>query len=496
MFDVMSALSVSDLYRHQRAGLRHLVARGGVACLFHDAGVGKTTTTLRYLEALARKANRHVRVLVVAPLAAVATWPQETEKWLPADIDVDCAVLGGTIVQRADAIASAIPGATLARYNRIVTLGAGSLQILVVNIDTFSQRRGKGHADMATKLLNSVKRYNPDVLVVDELHTCRNYSNRQRLLARIAKHVPRRIGLTGTPMPKGIENVYRQLQIIDPEVFPTSYNGFLDTYAVMGGFQGREIVSYRRLDEFEEKLKDVAHVVKKEDALDLPPTTDVVVPVTLSAKELKAYQEIKKELLTELDSGEVITIDNALVKSLRLRQAALGFLPKPDGDGYAFLGTSKIAAAKSLIHETLEGEKRIVVFTTFGNELEALKQTLAATGTRIDVINGATPSDDRLAIRKRFASSDPQRIVLIAQVGTVNVGINELVSASNAVFTTLPLDRAVFDQAKARLDRQGQTKPVTYYYIEASGTVDGVVRAAHQTRADLESAITAHIKSN
>jgi SNF2 family DNA or RNA helicase len=71
--------------------------------------------------------------------------------------------------------------------------------------------------------------------------------------------------------------------------------------------------------------------------------------------------------------------------------------------------------------------------------------------------------------------------------------VNELVTASHAVFGSMSQQRDDYEQAKARLDRQGQTKPVTFWHCLAPKTVDEVVMAAHQRRDDLEAAMLAHV---
>lgn len=487
----MPTLDISNLLEHQKRGLRFLMERKGIGCLFQSAGAGKSLIVLKYLEALARKHGK-VTALVVAPLAAVASWPQEAAKWLPSDVGARVTVLTGRLPERAAALA----GGDWSRHTieHFQPADGPQIRVAVVNIDTFSRRRSPNGDDQAAELLKAVKRMAPDVLVVDELHMLRAYSNRQRLLVRIAKTVPRRIGLTGTPQPKGLENIFRQLQVIDPTVFPYNYQTFLDTFCVLGRYPG-EISAYKRLDEFTQMLATVAHVVKKEDVLDLPPTQDVVVPVVLSPKEQKVYNELKKELCAELDTGKVITVGNSLTKTLRLRQVALGYLPDEDGDAVS-LGLSKIKAVADLVENTLAEEKRIVVFTNFQYELKQLHKVLRGLVDRVDVIDGATPASERLAIRERFGSASDERIALIAQTQTMSMGVNELTTAAYVIYTSLPLDRAQYDQSRARVDRQGQTRPVTYYLIEAVNTVDTAVRKAHQSRANLEAAITEYLRNS
>ncbi|MCL1799970.1 MAG: SNF2-related protein [Promicromonosporaceae bacterium] len=220
------------LYDHQKEGVRHLVKNKGVGTLHFDPGTGKTLT-LAYLSALARKKGT-VTGLVVAPLAAVGVWPEEAEKWVPEDVAAQVWNLGGTIKQKIEQIRTGLPDPKLSSvWERQGPFDAPALILWIINVDALPSRTNKAGENLADKLLSAVKKVNFDVMVVDELHQYRRGSNRQRLATRIAKVIPRRIGLTGTPMPKGPEDMYRQMQIIDPELFKMmNYMQFLNEFCV------------------------------------------------------------------------------------------------------------------------------------------------------------------------------------------------------------------------------------------------------------------------
>lgn len=285
-------------------------------------------------------------------------------------------------------------------------------------------------------------------------------------------------------------------EIRDGERQRASFTGFQRKYGVMGGFMGREVVSYRNLDEMQAIMADNATVVRKEDALDLPQMTDTVIPITLSSAEQRAYEDMKKNLAASLASGQLATAPNKLAQMMRLRQITSGHLP--DGNGaVAQVGTSKVDAINSLVTDTLAGEKRVVVFGVFRQEIADIEAAISnARGepTDVIVITGDTAPDERLSIRRRFGSSDPRRIVLIAQVKTISLSVNELVTASHAVFATLSLQRDDLVQARDRLNRIGQTRPCTFWYPLARGTVDEITYRSHQGRTDLEAAVLEHVR--
>jgi len=543
-------------FAHQKAGLRRMIETEGTTALLWDPGTGKTATTIDFLSVLTLARSRRpvdpeveTRVLVVCPLAAVDTWVTQMETYASPQVGFWAEALGGTVIQRAEALASRggrpltrsprsrgttgpqtgvpavraqaprakVSGAPRAAHvakSRLITgrdplplIGAPSaapldtqrgpdavrgprLVVEVLNLDTFSSRSQIGSRTSADVLVDAVTRFAPEVVVVDESHRIKGASsNVSRLLARIGRLVPRRIILTVTVMPHSPMDVYGQWRFLDPEAFslpqqdgtrkPMSYGVFESRYAKLGGWMGRQAVGFQRLDEMQEVMAQRASVVRKADALDLPPTTDVVVPVNLTDAERRAYQQMKDTLVAQLGTQTVIA-PNRLTQMLRLRQITSG--------------PSKVKTIRSIVHDTLHGERRIVVFAQFRDEISALETALAVKGTEVMTITGDTPPADRMAYRRRFGSSDPARLVLLCQIRTMSLAVNELVTASHAVFATLPQQRDDLVQARDRLHRLGQQLPVTFWYAIAPKTVDEVVMTSHRHRTNLEQAMLRHVR--
>ena len=373
------------------------------------------------------------------------------------------------------------------------------LVLASLGLSSFSSRRAvSGSKTMADLIVEAVRRFQPDLVVVDESHLIKGAStNASRAVARLTPIAPRRIILTGTVMPHSPLDVFGQWRFLDPHAFgspnkPATLGAFRHRYAVMGGYMGREAVGFQRLDEMQDIMARNAVVATKQDSLDLPPTTDTLVPVHLSPAEARVYREMKQELAAQLQSGDLVTVPNRLAQMMRLRQITSGYLPDEDGQ-IRRLGSAKIDAIRSVVNDTLAGESRVVIFSHFRPEMDALTEALAQPGTEVVSISGDTGAQQRQAIRQRFGSSDPARIILVAQTRTMSLSVNELVTASHAVFASLPLTRDDHEQARARLDRNGQTRPVTFWYMAAPGTVDEVIMRAHQQRTNLERAVMAHI---
>lgn len=534
-------------YAHQRKILRRIIDTRGVCALLCEPGTGKTAPTLDYLSILALKSptevngDREIRALVISPKAAVDNWVIQAEKYVHEGVNVWAEALGGSIMQKAETMRSRGPepykpkritrrkdgeqlqyrGLNVDRAELIYTRGTSDtprgpsdltgkprLVLLSLNYDTFASRASRGSRTMADELMDAVKKFKPDVIVCDELHKIKGPgSNTSRLIARVGGLAPRRLGLTGTVMPHSPMDVFAQWRFLHPTAFgeydPTAkerkratYGVFQRRFGVMGGFMGREVVRYVNLDEMQGIMAENSIVVKKEDALDLPEAVDVVVPVVLSTKEQRIYGDMKEDLVAKLGGNNGQTsVPNRLTQLLRLRQITAGHLPNDDGEVQT-IGDSKVSTITSIAHDTLEGENRIVVFGVFRHEIAALRKTLDKPGTEVLVIDGTTPQDERLSIRKKFGDTAkyPNRIILLAQIKTISLAVNELVTANNAIFGSLSQQRDDLIQARDRLNRIGQTRKMTFWFPLARGTVDEVIYKSHQGRTDLEAAVLRHIQ--
>ena len=386
--------------------------------------------------------------------------------------------------------------------------------IEAINLDLLSQRRQVGSKTMADVVLAAVTDFDPDLVVIDEMHKIKSVSsNSSRLAARIGNRVPRRIGLTGTVIPHSPLDVYAQWRFIDPKAFgrvqpdgtrrTATFAHFKEDYAQMGGYMGREVVGFKNLDRLEEIMAERSAVAIKAECLDLPETSDVIVPVNLSPKELKAYEDMRTKLQVEFREEDDSKADGAksegsatamsrLTRAIRLRQITAGHLPDDEGQ-LREVGRSKAKTIASIVHDTLVDEKRIVIFGAFRAELKAIAEEVERPGATVLTITGDTPPEVRLAMRQRFGADSEERLVIVAQIRTLSVAVNELVTAQNAIFASLPWQRDDIVQARDRLNRLGQEGSTTFWYALAPNTIDEVVYQAYQDRTDLEKALMNHI---
>jgi hypothetical protein len=147
-------------FAHQLEGVKRLIEHDGVYALLWDPGTGKTKTVIDYLSWLALAAGREVRVMVVCPKAVTDSWVEQGNAFVHDDVDLIAQVLSGSINDKAAALAK-----------RDTEFATPSINMRVINVESLSSRRqvsktsSKLHSDL---LLDSVKKWNPHVLVVDE----------------------------------------------------------------------------------------------------------------------------------------------------------------------------------------------------------------------------------------------------------------------------------------------------------------------------------------
>lgn len=513
------------LMEHQTEAVKFLDSVDGIGALLFDPGVGKTGSTLAWVDQLAQRQGE-VRVLVVAPLTAADTWVLQAPPFM--DSAVKARMLQGSTVQIMNKIAvsgnwSSVvpapisadhPGTTSAALNgqkvTILSMSAGA-------ISTYCSERTK-----TVRMLRAIRKYNPHVIVVDESHIIKSATaNISKAMYQIGQLAPHRIILTGTVNPLSPLDVYGQWRFLAPWTFsdeygkgyteeplkmteaqkkqvrPWAWGRFRDRYSVPGGFKGKGIGGYQNLSDLNDRVAERSMVVRKEDALDLPPVTDVDVHVTLSSKEAKAYKQMAEDLVAEMEDGSMVEAVNALAKMMKLRQVAAGFVKDSDTGEVHVVGDSLRKAVKEVVEVTLAGEQRVVVFAYFRSECKMIADSMRKKGVTVELITGETPAKERLAIRKRFGdvSGNPQRTILVAQQRTMSLSVNELVTAQNAVYASMSERRDDWVQSRGRLDRNGQKgQAVTFWNCYSPGLIGDIMLQRHKDRGDLETALLDHIK--
>ena len=481
---------------YQAEALQKLAQTGGRCALLMDPGTGKSKVAIDYLGALTMKYGAQ-DWLVTAPLSALDGWTLEVERHLPEEIPRE-------IIDLTEGKLSIEEKAARIRELEPVTEG---LRLVLVNHDAFGSKAkakaldGSGRklstVTVWDRIVGAIEQWTPDGIVLDESHRMKSHTAyRSQAMARLAKTVNKRIALTGTVAPRNVLDIFGQWLFVNPSRFGRDWNAFRFYYAKWGGFENKQPVAFLNTGEMRKKLLEDAIVVKKETALDLPPLTETILPVRLDERERKAYRDMGTEMLVELEGGDEAIAPIPLTRMLRLRQITGGFVGYEDEYGErreTRIGDSKLRAVVEKTLDLLDAGEKVVIFAHFREDLAALEARLRSRLRHDDVlvhrVDGATPKGERLQARQTFLE-DERRQVFIAQMRTMSLGVNELVAARVAIFYSLSERRDDYDQCVDRLNRIGQSQPMTIYHALVPDSVDEVILSGHRDKLNLEQAIT------
>jgi SNF2 family DNA or RNA helicase len=322
------------------------------------------------------------------------------------------------------------------------------------------------------------------MVVVDELSSFKNHqAKRFKALTWIRPHVKRIIGLTGTPAPNGLLDLWAQVYLLDQgqrlekyithfreKYFDRNYNGF--GYTVKPGAD----------NVIRDKLTGLCISMKAEDYLELPDCVTNVIPVVLDDKAKKQYDKLESELLLEVEDTE-ITATSAAVLTGKLLQLCNGALYDADRNVHE-IHDCKIEAFMELI-EQLNG-KPALVFYSYQHDLSRIKQALSKSGLRIRELQ--TPQD-------QLDWNAGEVDILLAHPASAAYGLNLQDGGNHVVWFGLNWSLELYQQANGRLHRQGQTQKVILHHLVVQGGADEDVMAALEDKASTQDRLLTALKA-
>jgi len=338
-----------------------------------------------------------------------------------------------------------------------------------------------------------------NLMLVDESHRIKAHNSAvSKGVYEIGKAVPKRFLLTGTPLVNGLMDAYGQWRLIDPKLlvvdtrvkarYPSFFhfrNFFCNLEPIRGVYGAYKIVGFKNVDEFNRRMASVTLHIRSESVLDLPSRIETVVPVELPPNALKHYRNLRDRFITDIRSG-VVTVDNVLVKSLRLHQLVGGFIPADNSSEYTHIHSAKLDACFEIIEDLPPAEK-VVIFAKYTSEVKALEGEAVKRGYRVCVLSG---SRNELA---RWQQGPHEKIIIV-QIDTGAEGIS-LVQAKYVIYYSVTYSLGTFEQSQARVSRPGQkSSTVWYYYLTAINTIDGIIVDALKRKAKINESVYEALK--
>jgi SNF2 family DNA or RNA helicase len=439
----------TDLHNYQDRAVQFIKSTERCA-LFLDLGLGKSAITLTAVSDLQDQMEIH-KALVIAPLrVANSVWDHEVKLWKHLR-HLKVQVCTGTERERLTA---------LHRDADIYTINRENVPWLVKQYG---------------------KKWPFDCVIIDESSSFKNATSlRFKALKKILPFTNYMVLLTGTPVPNGLLDIWSQIYLLDggtalgrtmtaykQRFFEADYMGYKYTPRVGADVLIHSAIASKVLS------------MKGSDYLELPDRINLNEYVDLPIGVMQTYKDFERELLLELDTGEVVEAITAAVLANKLLQYSSGAVYTDEHKNWKEIHTVKLDALADLIEQN-EGECILIAYN-FKTDLERLQQRFPKAqvldknpNTIVRWNNGEIP-------------------ILLAHPASSGHGINLQHGGTILVWFCLNWSLEYYQQFNGRLHRQGQTKPVRIVHIVARDTIDeriiSALAAKDVTQSDLLKAL-------
>ncbi len=419
--------------------------------IFLGMGLGKTLATLSAYVELKDLYGLADKVLVIAPLSvAKHTWSDEIKKWDHLK-HLKVSKILGSVQEREQALATPADVYLINRENVVW-------------------------------LVEKYRRNWPfKFVVIDELSSFKDSkAKRFRALKQVRPKIERLIGLTGTPASNSLIDLWPQLYLLDQgERLGKSKTKYTNTYFYPAQANGHIVYKYGLQPGAEQKIYDqigdICVSMKTRHFLTLPPRIDNVVEVTLEPKERLLYDKLERDYILEASENNLegtVVASNAAVLSNKLLQLANGAV-YDDEKGVVNLHDQKLEALERIIEDS-QGEPVLVFYNFKHDRDKILKRFKEAKDFDLKGNDLENWNNGKIPI-------------LLAHPQSAGHGLNLQAGGHIIVWYSLTWSLEFYQQANARLDRQGQQHSVIVNHIVAKDTVDERVMkvlAGKETRQD------------
>ena len=438
--------------------------------------MGKTVITLTAIDRLIHEVEIVKRVLIIAPKkVAEATWQAEARKWDHLE-RLTFATALGSAAERREAVES---GAEITIINRenvvwLVEWCGGT---------TSSVSPSASHLPLKGKAFG----WPFDMVVVDESSSFKSPSaKRFKALKRMLPRIRSMVILTGTPAPNGIEDLWAQVYLLDRgERLGRYITHYRERYFDYNPWRHEYVPKAGAFEAVQAKISDICVSMKASDWLQLPELVTHDMPVKLDPAAEKVYREMERTMVMEIGEDEEISATSAAALTGKLLQLCGGAVYDETGECHILHG-AKIEAFTELLESIHEP---VLVFYGYRHEVPRIKIALSMSGKRVRELKGAGDAN---------AWNRGEVDVLLAHPASCAYGLNLQDGGRHVVWFTLTWSLELYQQANARLHRQGQEKPVIVHRLLVQCGVDEDVAKAlegkDETQAALIEALKARIK--
>ncbi len=441
-------------HEYQRIAIERVMENTHYGLLL-DMGLGKTISTLYAIEQLMYDSFEVQKVLIIAPKkVAESTWAQEARKW------------------------------NQTKHLRVASiLGSAADRIKAVESESDIYVMNRENVQWLYEYLTKNKKFPFDMLVIDESSSFKNpQAKRFKAMRKMRPLFKRIVILTGTPAPNTLMDLWAQMYLLDGgERLGKTITEYRTRYFRPDKTNGHIVYSYRLQQGADnviyDKIQDICMSLKAKDYLNLPDRLDNVITIELTDKERDLYREMERTHILTLVDEEISALNAAAVAN-KLLQMANGAIYNEDGDAIV-IHRQKIERLKELV-EVNDG-KPILVFYNFKHDLESIKDAFPKSvelKTDVDV--------------EEWNKGNIQ--MLLAHPASAGYGLNLQAGGHIIVWYGLTWSLEQYQQANARLHRQGQQEPVIVHHLVAKDTMDEQVMRALERKEVGQDALLEAIK--
>lgn len=447
------------MHDYQNRAVAHIIDNE-CSALFLEMGMGKTVSTLTAIKDLLDNCIIS-NCLVIAPKKVTqVTWGDEIKAWAHLK-DLTISVIDGTVKQRREAYEKQADIYAISRDNIVwLVMEYGGIKLPY------------------------------DMVVIDELSSFKNYaSKRFKALRKVRKFIPRVVGLTGTPSPNGLIDLFAQMYLIDQgQRLGKSITAYRDRFFRPDKRNGDIVYSYALKSPQEETeqqisdlISDITISMKAEDYLKMPDRMPIYDYVELPPKVLAQYKEFEKEQVLEIiNSDTPLTAASAAALGNKLQQMAGGRVYDEDRK-VIDVHDEKIEKLKEIV-EASNGEPVLVAYA-FKHEQARIMEALKEFKPR------------KLETAQDIADwNEGKAPLMVAHPASVGHGINIQKGGHILVWFGMTWSLELYQQFNARLYRQGQMKPVMIHHIIAKNTVDEKIIKALEGKKQTQDGLMQSIK--
>lgn len=454
-------LTENNLHNYQRACVEHIITHPFCG-VFLDMGLGKTVSTLTAVNYLMNDYCEINSVLVIAPKrVAESVWQEEAEKWEHLK-HLTFSKIIGTQKQRQEAIRAQANIYIISRDNiawLCALYGGGKLPF--------------------------------DMVVIDELSSFKSYKSERFKAMRGARlYLKRLVGLTGTPAPNGLIDLWPQIYLMDRgDRLEKTITRYREKYFRPGRTNGNVVFSYDLMEDSEyiihKKIEDICISMKAEDYLEMPVRTDNYIKLRMPDDIKKKYEDFEKEKVIDLlnNQGEesAINVVNAAALSNKLLQFANGAIYDENRNVYK-VHDIKLEALKEMI-EDANGQPVLVAWT-FQFDRDRIKEYLKAYKPR------------ELKTNKDIDDWNAGKVqVMLAHPASAGHGLNLQAGGHIIIWFGTTWSLELYQQFNGRLYRQGQKEHVVINHLILQGTHDEDVIRALKAKDQKQNSLLNSIKA-